>query len=448
MRVLIRLLPLLAAGGILPTWAADDSSSSTDTSTGTGKGMFTLEGTITGKVSDAATPTGTYQSITSTVTLGSGHGTVVGSHTLTGSDATATTASNTTTSNSVTVLGGTQTLNGTANATMTASASASSSPVATPSLAMDTPNSVHGTIPTSPPFVQSGSVAANQALEVEDQLNDGIRMLQFQTHLVNNTMYLCHSSCELLNVGTLEAYLTRVTKWMKAHPYDVVTILMGNADYVDPGNFTGPVQNSGLMDLVYTPTKIPMALDDWPTLSNMIFSGKRAVMFLDYQADQTAYPWLMDEFSQVWETPFSPTDRDFPCDVQRPPDLAANDAKNRLYMANHNLNIQMDVLNLNLLIPNTALLNETNNVTGYGSLGLMASNCTKIWNRPPNFLLVDYYNYGPVNGTVFEVAAQMNNVTYNGNCCGVASAGMSLTPQSVMATALMIGGIQFLVSLF
>ncbi|GMF69064.1 unnamed protein product [Aspergillus oryzae] len=195
-------------------------------------------------------------------------------------------------------------------------------------------------------------------------------------------MYLCHSSCELLNVGTLEAYLTRVTKWMKAHPYDVVTILMGNSDYVDPGNFTAPVQNSGLMDLVYTPAKIPMALDDWPTLSNMIFSGKRAVMFLDYQANQTAYPWLMDEFSQLWETPFSPTDRDFPCDVQRPPDLAANDAKNRLYMANHNLNIQMDVLNLDLLIPNTALLNETNNVTGYGSLGLMASNCTSKFSLP------------------------------------------------------------------
>ncbi|OGM44141.1 hypothetical protein ABOM_007010 [Aspergillus bombycis] len=455
MRVMIRLLPLLAAGGIL---AADDSSSSTGTSTG--KGVFTLEGTITDKVTDAATPTGTYQSITSTVTLGTGHGTVIGSHTLTGSDAMVTTASNssnatTSTSNSLTVLGGTQTLNGTANGTMTASASASSSPVVNtqpcngyPEFCARNYSNITVVAAHNSPFVQPGSVAANQALDVEAQLDDGIRMLQFQTHLVNNTMRLCHSSCELLDVGTLEAYLTRVTKWMKAHPYDVVTILMGNSDYVDPGNFTGPIQSSGLMDLVYTPTKIPMALDDWPTLSSMILSGKRAVMFLDYQANQTAYPWLMDEFSQVWETPFSPTDRDFPCDVQRPPDLAAPDARNRLYMANHNLNIQMDVLGLSLLIPNTALLNETNNVTGFGSLGLMASNCTRIWDRPPSFLLVDYYNYGPVNGTVFEVAAKMNNVTYNGKCCGIASTGMSLTPQGVMATALLIGGIQFLISLF
>jgi hypothetical protein len=41
---------------------------------------------------------------------------------------------------------------------------------------------------------------------------------------------------------------------------------------------------------------------------------------------------------------------------------------------------------------------------------------TDDWNRAPNFLLVDYYNIG--NGSVFEVAAQHNNVTYIRKCCG------------------------------
>jgi len=45
-------------------------------------------------------------------------------------------------------------------------------------------------------------------------------------------------------------------------------------------------------------------------------------------------------------------------------------------------------------------------------------NTTATWGRPPNFLLVDYYNYGNFPGSVFEVAAQMNNVTYNRTCCG------------------------------
>lgn len=50
---------------------------------------------------------------------------------------------------------------------------------------------------------------------------------------------------------------------------------------------------------------------------------------------------------------------------------------------------------------------------------------TAMWNRPPNFLLVDYYNYGNPNGSVFEVAAQMNNVTWNGKCCGTSTSGAS-----------------------
>lgn len=41
-----------------------------------------------------------------------------------------------------------------------------------------------------------------------------------------------------------------------------------------------------------------------------------------------------------------------------------------------------------------------------------------MWDRPPNFLLVDFYNQGPTSGSVFEVAAKANNVTYNRKCCG------------------------------
>ena len=41
-----------------------------------------------------------------------------------------------------------------------------------------------------------------------------------------------------------------------------------------------------------------------------------------------------------------------------------------------------------------------------------------MWTRPPNFLLVDYYNDGSYPGSVFEVAAQQNNVTYSRPCCG------------------------------
>jgi hypothetical protein len=176
-----------------------------------------------------------------------------------------------------------------------------------------------------------------------------------------------------------------------------------------------------------------MALEDWPTLEDLIIRGKRVIMFIDYVSDQKKYPWLLDEFTQMWETPFDPLDRKFPCTVQRPPDLSDKSAKNRLYLMNHNLNAEFNVFGAEILVPAVALLNETNNVTGYGSLGLAANNCRSDWGRAPNILNVDYYNYGGFPGSVFEVAAQMNNVTYNrDSCCGT----VSLAPHTYQAASM------------
>lgn len=209
-----------------------------------------------------------------------------------------------------------------------------------------------------------------------DQLNDGIRMLQGQTHFVNGTMYYCHTSCDLLNVGTAESYFANITHWVRTNPYDVVTLLIGNGDLVNVGNYVAPLQSSGLARYAYIPPKVPMGIDDWPTLSEMILMQKRVVIFMDYNADQTAVPYVLDEFSQLWETPFSPTNRSFPCTQQRPPGLSTQDAEQRMYMANHNLNTELTLAGISLLVVTVSLLNETNNVTGFGSLGAMANDCS------------------------------------------------------------------------
>ncbi|KAL4905759.1 hypothetical protein BDW74DRAFT_12627 [Aspergillus multicolor] len=467
------LLPFLAVGRVLSQNTDSDSDSDSETSTRTttadsneeaiSRSLAEIASAITTTVDDATVPSGDYITYSTTVYLTGNHGTVLGSTAVqvTGTPgANATTSANatmTSSSDSVTVLVGGQTTisgNSTSNSTHSATPSPSQTPVVNTQPCNGYPefcdrkySNITQVAAHNSPFVAQGNVAANQALGVNYQLDDGIRMLQFQTHLINGTLRLCHTSCDLLDVGTLEDYLTDVTEWLRQHPYDVVTLLIGNYDYVDPGNYTAPIENSGLMDYVFTPPMIPMGLNDWPTLGNIILSGKRALVFMDYQANQTAYPWLMDEFSQMWETPFSPTDRDFPCTVQRPPDLAAEDAQKRMYMANHNLNIDFNIASLSLLIPNTALLNETNADHGYGSVGRMAENCTTKWNRSPNFLLVDYYNEGNFNGSVFQVAADMNGVSYDrDSCCGTLSAASSLVPGALMSAVLFFVGYQVLES--
>lgn len=275
------------------------------------------------------------------------------------------------------------------------------------------------------PFVKPRNAASNQVLGVETQLNDGIRGLQFETQKPNpsSPIRLCHTSCDLLDVGTLEAYLTTVRGWLENNPYEVIAIMMGNNNGQDTKNaatdYIEPFQNAGMLDYVWTPSARSLNLTEWPTLSEMILKNERVVVMLDYNADQDAVPWLLNEFDYQWQTPFSPTDPSFPCTQQRPPNQAEDVSRNRMYMLNHNLNVDIAIGGTNILVPAYGLLDQINAVSGNGSLGLNVQDCEAMWNRPPNWLLVDYYNFGNFNGSVFQVAATANNVSYNrDSCCG------------------------------
>ncbi|KAF2704594.1 hypothetical protein K504DRAFT_485168 [Pleomassaria siparia CBS 279.74] len=288
------------------------------------------------------------------------------------------------------------------------------------------------------PFVKRHNIASNQDVHVLTQLNDGIRGLQFSVYkpATSSKLRLCHQSCEILDVGTLETYLKTVARWIEDHPYEVISIIIANANRVDPTEFQKPFQTSGLVPRLYIPPSPTMALDHWPRLSEMIITNNRVVVTLDYEANQTKVPWLLDEFSYRWQTPFSPINPTFPCTAERPPKQNNSVSMNKMYMANHNLNVPLpfgaEFLQQKhtstssphkaepIFIPGRSHINQVNAVKGYVSLGRSVDDCTSIWGRPPNLLLVDYYSRGDFNGSVFQVAATANNVSYNRtSCCGM-----------------------------
>ncbi|RMZ74535.1 tat pathway signal sequence [Pyrenophora seminiperda CCB06] len=275
------------------------------------------------------------------------------------------------------------------------------------------------------PFVKLHNAASNQMYPVLNQLNDGIRGLQFETRKPNasSAIRLCHTSCDLLDVGTLESYLTTVKGWLDINPFEVIGIIMGNnndeSTLIPPTDYVAPFQGSGMMEYLWTPHSSTLNLTAWPTLAEMIIRNKRVVVMLDYGADQEQVPWLLSQFNYQWQTPFSPTDPSFPCTQQRPPNQTEELSRNRMYMMNHNLNIEVSLLGQDILLPAYTLLDQVNAVSGNSSVGLNVQDCEHMWNRPPNWILVDYYNYGNFNGSVFEVAAIANNVTFNPKtCCG------------------------------
>ena len=411
---------------ISPVYSADDSSSSSTTTTTTSSSntatvsaeekITYLTGTKTGSISRSVT--GTYQTYSSKITYGtSSLPTSLGYLT-----------ANYTDTNTVTYLTGSITSSPTASETSTSTTASPPTPTNTrpcnnyPEFCNRKYSNITEVGCHNSPFVRAGSAAANQALNVTDQLNDGIRFLQGQIQWPANSSipHFCHTSCDLFDAGPITDWLGKVKDWAAANPYDVVTILLGNGNYSTPDFYAPYIEQSGLLQYVYTPQVFPPTLEDWPTLGQMILTGQRVVMFLDYKANATAYPWLLDEFAAMWETPFDPVDVTFPCVVDRPPDLSKEDASKRLYLMNHNLNVEVSLLGQAILVPAVSQLNVTNDSKGNGSLGMAADNCRQAWGgQPPKVLNVDYYNYGGYPGSVFEVAAKMNNVTFRKRkCCG------------------------------
>jgi hypothetical protein len=106
-----------------------------------------------------------------------------------------------------------------------------------------------------------------------------------------------------------------------------------------------------------------------------------------------------------------------------------------MYIMNHNLNIQVSISGMpEILIPAYGLLEQVNAVSGDGSVGRNVRRCEKMWGRPPNWLLVDYYNIGDFNGSVFQVGATANNVTYAHNsCCGISMTSIGGLPGRQMS---------------
>ncbi|KAJ7675387.1 PLC-like phosphodiesterase [Mycena rosella] len=252
--------------------------------------------------------------------------------------------------------------------------------------------------------VGTNNIAANQDYDVTQQLNDGVRLLQMQAHNSSGVIQLCHTTCLLLNGGTLEAYLTKVKTWMDANTGDVVTLLIVNIDNLAASNFGTVFAQVGLDKLSFAPSTSPLAATAWPTLGSMIDAGTRLVSFLDNGADPTSVPYLIDEFTNVWETPFDVTDPSFDCSVNR----TKGDSSTQMYLINHFLDT---IVFGGTPAPNIGAANVTNAVEGVGSLGTQVGTCLAAYDRAPNYLLVDFYEYG--NGSVFQVAATINGVTYS-----------------------------------
>jgi hypothetical protein len=232
-----------------------------------------------------------------------------------------------------------------------------------------------------------------------------------------------------LDAGPLLDYLNLVKAWLDGNPNEgivsryvlmaVVTILFTNDNNIDVSIWGEAFKSAGLDTLAYIPpfSATPADTLSWPTLGAILAAGKRIVVFMDSNANTAVVPYILPEFTYMWETPFDQTSNLFPCTVNRPASIVGQFPTGRLSVVNHFLDKEFTA---GVLIPDTAALNVTNAASGLGSLGYQADSCSAIYGRYPNFMLVDCtflhckinLDYDVHNGSVFEVAARVNGVPY------------------------------------
>lgn len=277
------------------------------------------------------------------------------------------------------------------------------------------------------------SVAGNQYFNATVALSAGIRLLSAQVHNSNGTLELCHTTCALLDAGTLEAWLAAVKYWMDENPNEVVTLLLVNSDDEDVAAFGEVFASSNISTYGYTPSTSSSSSSDssdgaaattatttWPTLQTMIDDGTRLVTFIAAINASTAYPHLLNEWDYVFETAYDVTSyAGFNCSLDRPSTLAsAADAIEAGYLPLMN-HFRYKSLTASAELPDVDDIATTNsnNATLYGALAYEAAQCDSEWGTAPVFALVDFYSEGPA----IDTADDLNGITAVGRSTSTSS---------------------------
>ncbi|KAF1849151.1 uncharacterized protein K460DRAFT_305018 [Cucurbitaria berberidis CBS 394.84] len=251
----------------------------------------------------------------------------------------------------------------------------------------------------------SFSTSGNHYYNTTVQLDSGVRLLSAQVHekQANGTKewHLCHSSCNLLDAGTLESWLSEIKTWMDANTNDVVTILLVNSDNASPADLGSQFSGAGIDRYAYKPPSTTTLPQTWPTLDSLIGNNTRLMTFVaSLSQPSTQYPYLMDEFTFIFENEYENTNpSNYSCKPDRPTSLGTTSAalsSGRMFLMNHFLYQSQTFIQS----PNETYANVTNAQTGFGSLGDSVKNCTSVYAKPPTFVLVDFFNVGPAMASV------------------------------------------------
>ncbi|OLY83269.1 Nudix hydrolase 3 [Smittium mucronatum] len=270
----------------------------------------------------------------------------------------------------------------------------------------------------------ANDISSNQEKTISQQLDDGVRTFLLDLHKplgsnslsqalssnskrqnsVSTPIELCHTSCLLLDAGDFTLELANFKTYLDANKDEVVTLILENYDSFSSSQIYSNFQNVSLTDYLFNPNDHSSiaSSNTWPTVGQIITSGKRLVVFSSVTTDIVNYPQIMNQNTFISQTSFevpyiAGSSAPFTCSVSPSP------AKPLIIM-NHFVYVNQTILNTVYEVPNA---NASDMVNSQGSILTQYYKCQTA-NIFPNFLALDFYDIGEL----FQAVAAINNVTY------------------------------------
>lgn len=208
----------------------------------------------------------------------------------------------------------------------------------------------------------------NQSYGITRQLEDGVRGLMLDVHMIDGKPFLMHGSA-LLGKVPLETGLAEIKGFMKKHSDAILTLIL--ECYAPATTVRKSLEESGLRSLMHHQD----SGRPWPKINDMIEEDKRLVVFTDSGGGEWRGYHNVWEFCQ--ETHFSVKQiADFSYTRNR------GDQSNSLFIMNHFLTRPVAGKGLAIRANDSTILRPR------------IEGCEGATKRFPNFVVVDFYECG------------------------------------------------------
>ena len=229
--------------------------------------------------------------------------------------------------------------------------------------------------------------AANQEGNVSQQLESGIRGLGIKAYWEANAscgdgsegMYLYHGD-PIFGCIKMDNYLATVRNFLESNPNEVIVMTIEGSASTE--RLDSMYNHVGLSDYQFDHNWG----DNWPTLAEMIATGKRLVVLSD-NSDAEDYVGFHGLWHYTVDVNYDIQDpANFDCDYDR------GNPDGYFYQLNHFVTII------------TPQQNSAQTINQFDYLYTRAVDCMMANNRKPNFIMLDFY----ATGNVVQVVDSLN----------------------------------------